>query len=132
MQSEIKSALVSYLESLSLGIPLNYPNMEQDTSVPAGDVTIHFNEPEVVTLGQGGEDEHRGFMQILLKYPVGEGDGALMAMADTIRQAFLAGQSCSYGSQTVTIINCGLGTFDNWNSKFVCPITITWYARTRR
>lgn len=132
MQSEIKSALVSYLEGLGLGIDLNYPNFEVKSGIPAGDVSIHFNEPEVVTLGQGGEDNHTGFMQILLKYPVGEGDGALMAMADTIRQAFLAGQSCSYGSQVVTIINCGLGTFDIWNSKFVCPITITWYARTRR
>lgn len=132
MQSEIKSALVSYLEGLSLSIPFNYPNIRQNKSIPAGDVTIHFNEPTVVTLGIDGEDNHDGFMQILLKYPVGEGDGPLVAMSDTIRQAFLAGTSCAFGDQTVTIINCGLGTFDNWDSKFVCPITITWYARTWR
>lgn len=131
-QSDIKSALVSHLESIGASITFNYPNLKQSTEIPCGDVSFHFNQPEVVTLGSGGEDNHDGFMQILLKYPVGQGDGAILAMADQIRQEFLAGQKCQYGDQVVTIINCGIGLFDTWDSKFVCPITINWYSRTWR
>lgn len=133
-QFNIVKALRTQLESLSLGIPLQYPNFKEEdpNAAPAGSVTFHFNQPSVATLGESGDDNHDGFMQILLKYPVGKGDKAIMEMADTIRQGFVAGFKCQYGSQTVTILSCGVGLFDHLDDKFVTPITINWYARTRR
>lgn len=133
-QSDIKKALAQKLQDLSLGIQLNYPNVKtkDPNKAPAGDVTFIFNQPSVATLGEGGEDNHDGFVQILLKYPLGKGDKDIMGMADTIRNGLTAGTKCLYGSQQVTIQNCGVGIFDELDGKYVTPITINWYARTRR
>ena len=133
-QFDIRKALAAKLESLSLGIQLNYPNVKSKdpNKAPAGDVTFIFNQPSAATLGEGGEDNHDGFVQVLLKYPLGKGDKAIMEMADTIRNALTAGTKCQYGSQEVTIQNCGVGVFDELDGKYVTPITINWYARTRR
>lgn len=133
-QGDIKKALATRLTSLGLGIQLNMPNVEvKDPNVtPSADVSFIFNQPSVATLGDSGDDNHDGFMQILLKYPMGKGDKDIMTMADTIRSGFTAGTKCLYGDQEVTILNCGIGIFDIYESKFVNPITINWYARTRR
>lgn len=133
-QSGIRKALVAGLEALSLGIPLNYPNMPAKTPLdaPCGDVSFVFNNPEVFTLGENGEDLHTGFCQVLLKYPSGTGDSALLQKADLIREGFSAGSRKFYMTQEVVIENCGMGDYDTLDGKFVCPITIYWYAKTRR
>lgn len=133
-QGDIKKALTSYLIGLNLGIQLNFPNKtsKDPSGLPSGDVTFHFTNPSVATLGDSGDDNHVGFMQILLKYPLDTGDGAIMEMADGIRSNFKAGRVCQYGDQKVTFSSCGIGNFDTLDGKFVNPITINWYARTRR
>lgn len=133
-QANIIKALRTQLEGLALGIKLNYPNLleEDPNGAPSGDVTFHFNQPYVATLGDGGDDNHDGFMQILLKYPTGKGDGAILGMADTISAGFKAGTKCLYGDQSVIIRSCGVGNFGHLDGKFVVPLTIVWYARTRR
>jgi hypothetical protein len=133
-QSGIRKALVEALEALSLGIPLNYPNTPVKTATDGscGDVSFVWNRPEVFTLGDNGEDMHTGFCQVLLKFPSGKGDSALLAKADLIREGFSAGSRKFYMTQEVVIENCGMGDYDTLDGKFVCPITIYWYAKTRR
>lgn len=133
-QASIRKALVAALEPLPLGIPLNYPNNPAKTATDGscGDVTFVWNNPEVYTLGENGEDMHSGFMQVLLKYPVGKGDSAIGIAADLIREGFSAGSRKFYLTQEVVIVNCGRGNYDTLDGKFVCPVTIYWYAKTRR
>ena len=133
-QSGIRKALVAALKAIPLGIPLNFPNIPVKTASngSCGDVSFVFNRPEVFTLGDEGEDMHTGFCQVLLRFPVGEGDSALLEKADLIRESFSAGSRKFHLTQEVVIENCGMGDYDTLDGKFVCPITIYWYAKTRR
>lgn len=131
-QYDIRRALLTRLDSLDLGIPLEGPNAKHDNPLPSAEVIVVFSTPSVATLGEGGEDNHTGFLQVLLKYPLGEGEKDIMEMADTLREGFKAGTKCVFGNQVVTITNAGLGAFDENDGKYVNPFTIYWYARTRR
>jgi hypothetical protein len=132
-QNDIKKALIKYLKDLSLPIPLNYPNtVASHTTPPYGDVSVVFSDPKVATLGDQGEDDIRGFMQISLYTPLSKGDEASLAYTDTIRANFKAGFGCAYGDQKVTFINSGGGNGNSQTGKYFTPITIYWYARTRR
>lgn len=132
-QADIKKALISYLQNLSLSVPMNYPNMvAENLTPPYGDVNIIINDPTAVTMGSDGEDEHRGFMQISLFTEINSGDGESYAFSDTIRSHFKAGFGCEYGDQKVTFINSGAGNGSRQDAKYFTPITIYWYARTRR
>lgn len=134
-QNDIRKALYKHLIDAGLSLPLGFPNSKftEPTEGPCGLVTLTFNQPSVATIGDSGEDNHDGFLQVLLKYPTNEGDNAIMAMADTLRPVFKAGTRCVYNDQVVNIVSCGVnGTPQIHDAKLVLPITINWYARTRR
>lgn len=132
-QSDIKQALITYLKSKNLTVPFNYPNMTaSNTTPPYGDISFVFDDPSVATLGSEGEDNIRGFMQISLYTPINKGDGAAIAFSDIIRSHFKAGFGCVHGDQKVTFINSGGANGRTVDGKYFTPITIYWYARTRR
>lgn len=133
-QFDIEKALISYLESLPLGLPLYYEN---DRRKPPNQgnyalVNVVHQQPSVATLGEGGEDNHEGFLQILLKYPMGEGAGEAKQKAQDIAGFFTAGVKAEYLTQSVTIRTCGIQPSFESSSRYTLPITITWYARTIR
>ena len=130
-QYEIKKALVTKLLSLTLPA-LNYDNLASTEVVPFVDVFIFFSQPSVATLGADGEDGQSGFLQLTLNMPIDDGDGATFALYETIAQEFKAGSKCLFGDQQVTISNCGKGSGITQDGKYITPITINWYARTRR
>jgi hypothetical protein len=99
---------------------------------PWARVTIIPNQPEIVTLGATGEDEHTGVMQIDLFYPQDKGDGDILAMADSIREVFKGGARLVNEGQMVIINSCGRGAGRNENGWFRMIITINWWARTQR
>lgn len=133
-QQDILKALRGGLESLGLGIPLQYPNVKTrpPSGAARGEVSFVLNTPEVFTLGNGGKDMHTGFVQVLLVFPLGEGDSNLLQTADRIRRGFMAGTRRWYKTQEVVIQECGAGTAGELNGMFVCPVTIYWYAFTER
>lgn len=131
-QSKIRKALIAKLVELDLDLDLSFPNTKTEYKVPYGDVSIVFNQPEVSTLGVDGEDYHDGFLQVLLKYPVGMGDQDILEMADSISDQLTAGTKCTYDDQEVVIQNCGVGGFLYKENIYITPLTINWYAHTRR
>ncbi len=133
-QVMIRKALIKAISELPLGIKMSYPNTPAltPTEDASGDVAIVWNKPEVFTLGDQGEDLHSGFMQVLLKFPQGKGDLPLLEASDLLRENFKAGQRKWYLTQEVVIVSCGVGQPNQLDGKFVSPVTIYWYAKTRR
>lgn len=132
-QANIKRALLTHLDSM-LGIPYIVPNDESTSPNhgPYANVAFLLADPVVYTLGDDGLDEHRGVMQVLLKYPRGQGSGQLDEKADAIRESFRAGLKLNYDDQEVTIVNTGMGNQSDFENRFVCPVSIQFYAFTRR
>ena len=132
--TNIRQALVESYVDGNFGLPTAYPNT---TFNPTSDVAwaqldIIPNQPSVAALGENGTDEHDGIMQIALNYPLNEGDGDVVAMADTIRTQYKAGFSKTANEQSVVVRSCGRsagGEVDGW---FRVVITINWYAHTAR
>lgn len=132
-QANMKRALLTQLDSM-LGLPYIVPNDESKApnKGPYAEVSFILAQPVVFTLGDDGLDEHRGIMQVLLKYPQGVGSGDLDEKADAIRESFRAGLKLIYDGQEVAIVNAGAGIQTPIDNKFVCPVSIQFYAFTRR
>lgn len=132
-QAKMKRALLTRLDTM-LGIPYIVPNDESTppNAGPYASVSFLLSGPEVFTCGDDGLDEHRGVMQVLLQYPQGQGSGLLDEKADAIRESFRAGLKLTYDGQEVTVVNAGMGNQIPFNNRFVCPVSIRFYAFTRR
>lgn len=133
-QTMIRKALIKAITSVTLGVKLNLPNTPAKTGPEeaSGDVAIVWNTPEAYTLGDNGEDLHTGFMQVLLKFPIGGGDLPTLVASDILRDNFKAGRRKWYLTQEVVISRCGVGQSEQLDGKYVTPVTIYWYAKTGR
>lgn len=114
----------------------NYENSNDYTpkaDTPWFEFFLIPNPPRVVTLGDGGLDEHTGFAQVNLNYPLHEGTGAMLQKADEISALFKAGSRHTYQGQTVSIISCGLdGVGQTVNGFSQSKLTIQYRAQTPR
>lgn len=132
--SNIKAALVKAYVTGAFGLPTAYENkdLKPDNTQPWASVLVVPNQPEVVTLSDHGQDEHTGFMQINLNYPLNKGDGAILQKADAIRAFFKAGKAFHHSNQQVVIRNCGRSQGRTVDGLYQIILTITYYARTAR
>lgn len=134
-----QKAISDALEGAVRAVPGMLPIVEEGTPAtppsgqPYASFNVVFNQPDVATLGEGGDDMHTGFVQITLRYPPGpHAKDQILTLADAIRESFKAGSRAYSGDQEVVIINSGLGNFDVVSGRLVNPFTIYWYALTRR
>jgi len=132
--AKIESALIQAYEEAALGLPTAYENRGFDppNDAPWAALYVLPNQPDVVTLGNGGEDDHTGVLQIDLRYPLNAGNGAAVAMADLIRDVYEAGVDLTYEDQVVVITGCGRSSGARELGMYKIIISITWYARTHR
>lgn len=101
----IRSALnESWLEG-AFGLPTAYENVpfEPTPGTPYASLYVVPSKPDVATMGQGGLDEHDGFMQVDLYYPTGQGDMPAVTKADEIYSYYFAGRTLAYQGQRVRV-----------------------------
>ena len=132
--AQIESALIAAYEGAGLGLATAYENRDFDPPNESAWAALYVipNQPEVITLGNGGEDDHSGILQINLNYPLNAGNGAVLAMADAIRDVFEAGVDLTYEDQVVVITGCGRSSGARELGMYKIILSITWYARTTR
>lgn len=85
-----------------------------------------------VTCGYHGEDEHKGILQIDINFPIGQGSGKLLQMADQIRKNFQAGDTAEANGQVVKFVSCSLSPemeFGGYQRRF---LSVNYYARSVR
>jgi hypothetical protein len=129
---EIEKALFKGVEELNLTYPRNYPNVPSENQAPFADVTVSHDVPQSVTLGKIGEDNHTGFLQIMLKFTLGEGNSPIMTAAGELRGAFQAGAKYIYQGQVVVVTMATIGTPVEMKSLYCLPVTVYWYSRSTR
>lgn len=89
-------------------------------------------QPDVVTLGEGGQDLHVGLLQVDLFFPQGKGRAAVLALADRIAGHFKAGEKWLYDGQAVRVTSCGIGNGINDGGWYRRTVTINWKAHVTR
>jgi len=133
-QSLIRSALTKHLLDMNLGVPLSF--VGQPFEPPAGalwcSVNVMFSRADVVTIGPTGEDSRKGYMSIIIRAPVGVGDGEIYAVADNISEKSQAGTALIYDEQAVTITGCGMGVVYEESGFINGQVMVYFRARTHR
>ena len=132
--SLIKQALVQSYVDGSFGLSTAYENrtFEPTKGTPWASVMVERVDGSAVTLGDSGEDNHAGYMQIDLNYPTNEGDGDILAKLEALRAYYTPGTSFTSSGQSVIIRYCepsGGRLVDGW---YRISLTVYYYARIAR
>lgn len=134
--TEIEKALVAAVNTVDASTPRGYPNKPlPDDDKPDGLwLQLHNmrSESTPVTLGDAGEDNHPGFLQVDINYPQNKGSKQVLAKADTIAAFFTAGKTLSYNAQEVKVLLCSVGPGRDVGGYYRVSVTVNYYARTTR
>lgn len=90
---DIRSMLETQLSTLTPKVSTQYENVTFTpvTNVPYQSVNLIMNEPDDPTIGSSGLYREKGFFQITLRYPLGNGTTQAMTQAEAIRHIFAQG-----------------------------------------
>ena len=128
-----RAALVQAYIDTGLNLPTFYENKPgEPPSTPWAIFCFVPNTPTVVTLGNGGDYEATGFVQIDLNYQLNTGDKAAADAFNLLRDKFIAGKIFTNCGQPVRVRSCGRTQGRNVNGWYRVSITIIWSARIRR
>lgn len=135
-KTKVRSALLKMLTDSAI-LPVGKVAFENVAFTPPSaqpwfSVFYIPSEPQVATLGAGGEDRVEGFLQIDLNYPTGTGEAALNAKYDELQSCFTAGARALYQGQEVVIVSCGRSGGRNVDSCFRVSVTVRFYANVNR
>lgn len=126
----VQRALTLAVKNVLGDTPTGYENEAITPPSDAKWAEVHFlpNTPEVLTLGEFGEDLVDGIIQIDLNYPIGTGGGESRTDYERIRLAFPAGSRSAYNGQDSIIRSCGRTPGRPADGWFKVSVTIYWYA----
>lgn len=132
--TDIEKALINAVLSVDNVTPCGMPAAELD-EYPDGLWLQLFNlraESSPVTLGDAGEDNHPGVLQIDINYPKGKGTGDVLSKADEFASFFTAGKSLLYNTQEVKVLSSSLSPGRYVGGYYRVSLSINYYARTTR
>lgn len=136
----VRAALIDLWEQANVfklddgPLPTAYENVHFDPKGLSAWAQLFFltGQPSVGSLGEGGEDELTGILQIDLYYPLGEGPARIYRSFDLLRQVFKAGTYSTVGLQWVLINSCGLSSTAPDSAWYKGIVTIEWETRLVR
>lgn len=132
----IEMALAKKVQSLNLGcptgkfgIPLTDDQKGNGLWVQPHNMT---GQTTAVTCGYNGEDDYQGILQIDINYPIGQGSGKLLELADKIRKQFQAGDTMWFKGQWVKVRSCSLSPEIESGGFQKRYLSIVYYSRSVR
>jgi hypothetical protein len=137
----IRNALVTAYEDGAFGLETFYQNVKLShpsklKQPPSGQPWAYLTQTTAdiapMGLGDQGDDEHKGFMQIDLNYPLDIGEGLILAKFDAIKSYFKAGRSFVSGGQVVIIRSCGRSSGRVVEQNYRISVSVYWFARVSR
>lgn len=127
--SAITTALETALAAQAPTFPTAWENVDFKPTQAAYQVcTVLFSQPDNPTLG-GGFFRQRGYMQVQLRYPLGEGKQPAVARAEALQAAFPRGASFASGGITTRIVRSSeIGTGYTDENRFIVNVKIWFMA----
>lgn len=134
--TEIEKALIAAVLSVDNTTPMGYPNEELPDDDKGDGLWLQLHnmrgQSEPATLGDAGEDNHPGFLQIDINYPQNKGSKQVLAKGDSFAAFFTAGKSLSYNTQEVKVLSSSLSPGRYVGGYYRVSLTVNYYARTTR
>jgi len=132
--TDIEKALIAAALSVDNVTPTGHPNDVLENK-PDG-LWLQLGNVRGVsspaTLGDEGEDNHPGFLQIDVNYPENKGSGIVLEKVDEFAAFFTAGKSLLYNAQTVKVLSSTVGPARYVGGYYRLSLTVNYYARTTR
>lgn len=133
----IESTLFGVVRDMFPSAPISYPSAElapRERGTDSPWFALHNLRATSfpATLGDGGEDNHPGVLQVDVNVPIGKGSGEALALCDTIASAFPAGRSLPYTGGQVRVSSVSVGQGAKVSGYYTVPVSVTYYARSVR
>jgi hypothetical protein len=132
--TDIEKALVAAVAVVDSTTPRGYPDDPLKSPPDGLWLQLHNlrSRSLPVTLGDKGEDNHPGILQIDVNYPVNKGSKQVLAKADELAAYFTAGKALTYSAQDVKILSCSLSPGRSVDGYYRVSLSVNYYARTTR
>lgn len=95
-------------------------------------VVIQYAQPTVASLGNGGDDEVRGYLQIDINVPRGTGKGILIEKLAALRSYFTAGKRLPYDDAVAVVISTGSSPAREVDSWYRISASVFFYTHLTR
>jgi hypothetical protein len=131
---KVRAGLMKALVDASLGTKLLPENVKADPAgeTPFAEVFYMPNPPVPITLGDDGEDEISGYVQLNIKVPFGSGTKEALAACGEVRSAFPVGLNILYDGVVITVKGSGPKPGYRSEAHYVTPFLIHFYSRIQR
>lgn len=116
--------------------PMGYPNAILSPTERGDGLWLQLHNvrglSQPVTLGQHGEDNHTGFLQIDISFPENKGTYEVLQKADKYASYFTAGKDLVYNAQNVKVLSTSLSNERYVGGYYRISLTVNYYSRTQR
>jgi hypothetical protein len=131
---DIERALVVAAKAVDAVTPMGNPNDPLENPGPGLWIQLHNLriESTPVSLGDFGEDNHPGILQIDINYPQNKGAGIPLQKADEFASYFKAGLRIESNGQHVTVLSSSLSPARYVGGYYRISVDVHYYSRTTR
>ena len=134
--TDIEKGLISAVRTVDSTTPTGHPNEDLPDEKKGQALWLQLHNlrgnSAPATLGDRGEDNHPGVLQIDINYPEGKGSKQVLAKADTFASFFTAGKSLSYNAQEIKVLSSSIGPGRYVGGYYRVSVSVNYYARTTR
>ena len=137
--ADVEATIWDYLGAANIDppIPISYPGVSFQTkegpdgqNLPYAEVSFHPNLHQPTGIGFASGMSHRGFVQINVIYPSGDGEILAMIAADNIGKVFARGSSAYSAAHHNTLVTFedapDVGAPMTDATEIMVPITVAW------
>ena len=130
----IEKALIKAVRAVDNDTPREYPGKMLSSKPDSMWLSLHNKrgKSDPITLGDKGEDNHPGFLQIDINTPKNKGSGEGLSKGDEFISFFTAGKLLVYNMQNVRVLSSSLSSGRYVGGYYRISVTITYYSRTQR
>lgn len=137
--TDIEKALMQGMLDANIGLPMSVENSPFDKPADGAPWAAYWFVPaegsssvRAITLGDAGEDQHTGIVQLDINYPLRQGVNPARAKLDEIVPYFPIGKKVTFGMASVTISSCSRSRGREVEGWYRVSMTLSWYARVPR
>lgn len=132
----IESALVNYVKSIDPVTVSSNPGLTLTEKDKPDGMWLQVNNirgPTIpVTMGNSGQDENYGILQIDIYDKRNRGSGSVLAKADQFASVMKAGASHVHNGAEIKVTACSLDSGRYIGAYYKASLSVEYYSRTNR
>lgn len=130
----IEQSLMKMAKEALAGKTVQWPNVKFEPPTNALWFRVFYMPADRhgATLGELGEDEIDGFLQIDVNVPTNSGEKLMREELDKLEKVFIAGAKASYSTSEASILACKRSPGRDVDGFYRVSLTVDFYGRIQR